>query len=103
MAMGRGRSTLTHFYSLCGEILESVDEAKYLGINISHELSWSPPTPAPQPPTPTTTPPPHPTPPHPHPTHPVGVILLLASCEEISAGALLSWKNSLILPYLDQD
>ena len=29
MTMGRGRSTLTHFYSLCGEILDSVDEAKY--------------------------------------------------------------------------
>ena len=42
MTLGRGRSTLMHFYSLCGEILSSVDEAKYLGINISHDLSWSP-------------------------------------------------------------
>ena len=42
MTLGRGRYTLTHFYSLCGEILESVDEAKYPGINISHDLSWSP-------------------------------------------------------------
>ena len=42
MTLGRGRSTLMHFCSLCGEILSSVDEAKYLGINISHDLSWSP-------------------------------------------------------------
>ena len=76
MTMGRGRSTLTHFYSLCGEILESVDEAKYSGINISHDLSWSP---------------------HVQPLS-SRVILLLVSCKGISAGALLSWKNSLILP-----
>ena len=29
-------------YSLCGQVLQSVDEAKYLGVTISNELKWSP-------------------------------------------------------------
>ncbi len=32
---------LTRFYTLSGHILDEVNEAKYLGINISNELIWS--------------------------------------------------------------
>ena len=39
MTIARGRRRLSHFYTLCGHILESVQEAKYLGIIIS---DWSP-------------------------------------------------------------
>ena len=42
MTIARGRRRLSHFYTLCGHILESVQEAKYFGIIISDELSWSP-------------------------------------------------------------
>ena len=42
MTIARGRRRLSHFYTLCGHILENVQEAKYLGIIISDELSWSP-------------------------------------------------------------
>ena len=42
MTIAQGRRRLSHFYTLCGHILESVQEAKYLGIIISDELSWSP-------------------------------------------------------------
>ena len=41
MTIARGKRRLSHFYTLCGHILESVQEAKYLGILISDELSWS--------------------------------------------------------------
>ena len=42
MTISRSRSPFIHFYSLCGHILVSVSEAKYLGISLSNELSWSP-------------------------------------------------------------
>ena len=42
MTISRSRSPFIHFYSLCGQILVSVSEAKYLGISLSNELSWSP-------------------------------------------------------------
>ena len=29
-------------YSLCGQVLQCVDKAKYLGVTISNELKWSP-------------------------------------------------------------
>ena len=32
---------LHKFYSLCGTILQHVNEAKYLGVNISDDLHWS--------------------------------------------------------------
>ena len=35
-------NTLTRIYSLCNHVLSEVDAAKYLGINLSSELSWSP-------------------------------------------------------------
>ena len=31
----------THLYNLCGHILSSVQIAKYLGITLTDELSWS--------------------------------------------------------------
>ena len=42
MTISRSRSPFIHFHSLCGQILVSVSEAKYLGIFLSNELSWSP-------------------------------------------------------------
>ena len=33
---------LVHFYTLCGQVLSVVEEAKYLGVLISADLSWSP-------------------------------------------------------------
>ena len=33
---------LVHFYTLCGQVLSVVEEAKYLGVLISDYLSWSP-------------------------------------------------------------
>lgn len=42
MRISRSRNPLTRMYSLCGHVLAEVDIAKYLGINISSELSWSP-------------------------------------------------------------
>ena len=35
------KGTLNHFYSLHGQILAEVPNAKYLGINISSDLSWT--------------------------------------------------------------
>ena len=37
----RSQAPITSMYSLCGEILQEVDETKYLGITISKDLSWS--------------------------------------------------------------
>ena len=31
---------LHRFYSLCGTVLQNVDEARYLGINLSKDLQW---------------------------------------------------------------
>jgi len=40
MHIGRGRSTLAHFYQLCGTILGNVTNEKYLGVYLSHDLRW---------------------------------------------------------------
>ena len=37
----RSRQPLQSQYTLHGQILESVDSAKYLGVNISQDLSWN--------------------------------------------------------------
>ena len=42
MRISRSRNPLTRMYSLCNHVLSEVDTAKYLGINQSSELSWSP-------------------------------------------------------------
>ena len=41
MSITRGKSHPTHLYTLCGHVLSSVQEAKYLGITLTDELSWS--------------------------------------------------------------
>ena len=41
MAISRSSSPFIFFYSLCGVILQQVDEAKYLGILLSSDLMWS--------------------------------------------------------------
>ena len=41
MSIARSRSPFTHLYSLCGQVLSSVPEARYLGIMVTDELSWS--------------------------------------------------------------
>ena len=38
----RSRSPITKFYTLGGQILEQVNQAKYLGVMLSDELNWSP-------------------------------------------------------------
>ena len=45
MAVDSGPRTISHiphFYELCGTILTSVDQEKYLGVMLSHDLTWSP-------------------------------------------------------------
>ena len=42
MTIHRGQSRISHMYELCGTFLGSVTEEKYLGVLISHDLSWSP-------------------------------------------------------------
>ena len=42
ITLARGRRPFIHFYTLCNHILESVSDAKYLGILVSNDLSWSP-------------------------------------------------------------
>lgn len=42
MTVARGRSCLAYLYSLAGQVLEGVKEAKYLGVSVSNDLSWSP-------------------------------------------------------------
>ena len=45
MAVDSGPRTISHiprFYELCGAILTSVDQEKYLGVMLSHDLTWSP-------------------------------------------------------------
>ena len=41
MRISRSRDPLTKFYTLGGQVLQEVNDAKYLGITISNELSWS--------------------------------------------------------------
>ena len=33
---------MTNFCSLCNQVLQSVDDVKYLGVTLTSELSWSP-------------------------------------------------------------
>ena len=39
MSIARTRSPFTYLYSLCGQVLSSVPEARYLGIMVTDELS----------------------------------------------------------------
>jgi len=41
MCIASGKSHPTYLYNLCGHILSSVQIAKYLGITLTDELSWS--------------------------------------------------------------
>ncbi len=41
LRISRSQHPLTRFYTLSGHILDEVNEAKYLGVNISNELIWS--------------------------------------------------------------
>ena len=41
MRISRSSNPLTCMYSLCNHVLSEVDTAKYIGINLSSELSWS--------------------------------------------------------------
>ncbi len=42
MSVHKGRNHLTHFYVLCGVILKSTEQERYLGVILSHNLSWEP-------------------------------------------------------------
>ena len=42
MRISHARNPITRFYSLCSQVLLEVDTVKYLGVNLSAELSWSP-------------------------------------------------------------
>ena len=42
MRMHRGRTALTRMYSLVGLILRQVDQAKFLGVTITEDLTWAP-------------------------------------------------------------
>ena len=42
MRITRSRSPITKFYTLGGQFLEQVNQAKYLGVMLSDELNWSP-------------------------------------------------------------
>ena len=41
MHICKPHNTKPYMYSLCDTILETVSEAKYLGVTLTHELSWS--------------------------------------------------------------
>ena len=41
MSIASGKSHPTYLYNLCGHVLFSVQIAKYLGITLTDELSWS--------------------------------------------------------------
>ena len=41
MRFHRSKTPLECFYILCGQVLTQVDDAKYLGVNLSHNLEWS--------------------------------------------------------------
>ena len=40
MTIHRGRTRSSFMYELCGVFLSNVDNEKYLGVDISHDLSW---------------------------------------------------------------
>ena len=42
MRISRSQTPHTQFYSLNNQVLTEVDQAKYLGVTLSNELSWSP-------------------------------------------------------------
>jgi hypothetical protein len=42
ITVSRGRHSSPHSYTLKGQILENVQEIKYLGITVTSDLSWSP-------------------------------------------------------------
>ena len=42
MRVCRSQSPFTQFYSLEGQVLSQVNQAKYLGVTLSDELNWSP-------------------------------------------------------------
>ncbi len=42
MSVHKGRNHLTHFYVLCGVVLKSTGQERYLGVILSHNLSWGP-------------------------------------------------------------
>ena len=41
MSIASGKSHPTYLYNLCGHVLSSIQIAKYLGITLTDELSWS--------------------------------------------------------------
>ena len=41
MSIASGKSHPTYLYKLCGHVLSSVQIAKYLGITLTDELTWS--------------------------------------------------------------
>ena len=41
MSIASGKSHPTYLYNLCGHVLSNVQIAKYLGITLTDELSWS--------------------------------------------------------------
>ncbi len=41
MRFHRSKTPLERFYTLCDQVLAQVDDAKYLGVNLSHNLEWS--------------------------------------------------------------
>ena len=40
-SIARSKSPFTHLYSLCGHVLPSLPETRYLGIMVTDDLSWS--------------------------------------------------------------
>ena len=42
LTISKRKSPLSYFYTLCNHTLDNIDHAKYLGVTISHDLSWSP-------------------------------------------------------------
>ena len=42
MSVGKGRTHKPHFYELCGVVLNSVDQERYLGVILSQDMTWNP-------------------------------------------------------------
>ena len=40
MTISRGSTHLPHFYEPCGVVLKCVENEKYLGVTLSHDLTW---------------------------------------------------------------